>query len=234
MSMTISSAEISSKIQTASPRRSWFWLICQTVIQGFFGIWLRYRAVGVDRIPTTGGGLLLCNHQSYLDPLLVGLHLARPVSYLARNTLFAVPILGRILRITHVMSLNRDGGSSAAIREALKRMDEGFLVGIFPEGTRSADGHLGPLKHGFAAILRRTDLPVIPVGIAGANRALGRGSWFLKPCRVCVVYGEPLPREEIARLNERGRERELVELVRTRIAACQHEAESILAQRRSV
>lgn len=219
--------------QIPPPQRTWFWFICQMIVRGFFSVWLRYQAHGVERLPKVGGGLLLGNHQSFLDPLLVGLPLARPVSYLARDTLFKVPLLGPIMRITHVMPLKRDGGSSAAIRETLLRMEQGYLIGMFPEGTRSADGKLGRLKPGFAALVRRTDLPVFPVGIAGANRALGRGSWFLKPRPVCVVYGEPLTPDEVTRLGERGREHELVELVRSRIAACQEEAESILSKRRA-
>ena len=206
--------------------RSAVWLFFQIPMQLFFRIWLRYRARGFEHLPATGGALLLSNHQSFLDPLMVGLLIDRPVSYLARDSLFRVPVLGWVLRHTYVMPLNREGGSSAAIRETLRRLEQGFLVGIFPEGTRSADGSLGEFKPGFAALIRRTDVPIIPVGVAGANRALGRGSWFLKPKRVCVVYGEPIPRDEVARLSERGREAELVEAVRLRVAACLQEAEA--------
>jgi 1-acyl-sn-glycerol-3-phosphate acyltransferase len=198
------------------------------ILTVLFTIWLRYRARGVERLSAAGGGLLLPNHQSYLDPLLVGLPLRRPVSYLARDSLFRVPIVGWILRNTYVMPLNRDAGGVAVFRETLRRLDEGFLVGVFPEGTRSVDGTLGTFKPGFAALLRRTSLPIYPVGIAGAHRALGKGSRFLKPHRVCVVFGEPLPREAIEPLCQRGREDQLVEAVRDRIAACQREAEEWL------
>lgn len=212
-------------------RRNWVWYISQVVVGIFFGIWLRFRAYGVERLPATGGALLLGNHSSFIDPLLIGLPLKRPISFLARDTLFPVPVIGWMLRHTYVMPLNRDGGSSAAIRETLRRMEQGFLVGLFPEGTRSPDGTLGPFKPGFAALVRRTDLPIIPVGIAGANRALGRGSFFLKPRPVCVVFGEPLSEDEAAQLRQRGREEELVETVRSRIAKYQAEAEARLSGR---
>lgn len=207
-------------------QRNLVWLFFQIPMRIFFGVWLRYRARGLEHLPATGGALLLSNHQSFLDPLMVGLLIDRPVSYLARDTLFRVPGLGWLLRHTYVLPLNREGGSSGAIRETLRRLEQGFLVGIFPEGTRSADGSLGEFKPGFAALIRRTDVPIIPVGVAGANRALGRGSWFLKPRRVCVVYGAPIPRDEVARLSERGREAELVEAVRSRVGECQREAEA--------
>lgn len=196
-----------------------------------FAILFRYRCRGLDRLPKSGGALLLSNHQSFLDPLLVGLPLNRPISYLARDSLFRVPVVGWMLRHTYVMPLNRDGGSAAGIREPLRRMESGFLVGIFPEGTRSADGKLGPLKPGFAALLRRTTLPVYPVGVAGADKALGRHHKMIRPRRVCVVYGQPLSAETLAELAVRGREQELVEHVRTQIAACQREADDWLNRR---
>ena len=223
-------------LPSASPqgsplRRNWIWRSCQILLQVVFTTWLRYRARGVDRLPREGGALLLCNHQSFLDPLLVGLPLTRPVSFLARDSLFRVPVVGTILRMTYVMPLDRDGGGSAGIRETLRRLEQGFLVGIFPEGTRSADGAVGLLKPGFAALVRRTKLPLVPVGIAGANRALGRHSRFLWPCRVCVVFGTPFDPDELMRLKQKGREKELVEAVRQRIVACQQEAESWLSRK---
>src|SRR5262245_29939374 len=202
----------------SSLRRNWVWYIAQIVVGVVFTVWLRFRARGTERIPASGGALLLANHSSYIDPLLVGLPLRRPVSFLARDTLFRVPVIGWILRHTYVMPLARDTGGAAGIRETLRRLEEGFLVGIFPEGTRSADGALGPFKPGFAALVRRTDLPIYPIGIAGADRALGRGSIFLKPHRVCVVFGEPFPQATIETLRQRGREGELMDAVRARIA----------------
>ena len=215
-------------------RRNWVWFTCQVILGVVFSVWLRYRARGVERIPAAGGGLLLTNHQSFLDPLLVGLPLRRPVSFLARDTLFKIPVIGWILRHTYVMPLSRETGGAAGIRETLRRLEQGFLVGIFPEGTRSADGSLGTFKPGFAALVRRTELPIYPVGIAGAHRALGKGSLFLKPRRVCVVFSDPFPKVTIARLRQRGREAELIEAVRTRIAECQKSAEAWLNQTGSV
>ena len=209
-------------------RRNLVWLTFQLLVRNVFVFWLQYRARGIEKIPTVGGGLILGNHQSFIDPLLIGLPLHRPVSFLARDTLFPVPVIGWILRNTYVMPLSRDTGGAAGIRETIRRLDEGFLVGLFPEGTRSPDGTMGPLKPGFAALVRRTDLPIYPVGIAGAHRALGRGSLFLKPRRVCVVFGEPIPAAKIAELKQRGREAELVETVRAHIAACQQEADAWL------
>ncbi len=228
MSSPHDSIPADSRATDSPTRRNWLWFSLQQIVQVVFAVWLRYRARGADRIPVVGPALLLSNHQSFLDPLLIGLPLRRPVSFLARDSLFRVPVLGWLLRATYVVPLNRDTGATGGLRETIRRMDQGFLVGVFPEGTRSVDGRLGEVKPGFAALIRRTATPIFPVGIAGANRALGRGSWFLRPARVCVVFGEPFPNGEIEVLKQRGREAELIALVGSRIAECQAEAEEWL------
>lgn len=189
-------------------------------------IWLRYRIRGAEKIPASGGGLILANHSSFLDPLMIGLPLRRPVSYLARDNLFKVPVIGWILRNTYVKPINRDSAGTAVIRETVNRLDQGFLCGMFPEGTRSTTGEVGEFKPGFVALARRMELPIYPVGLAGTHLALGRKSLILWPYRVCVVFGNPILPEEIADLKARGREAELVQFVRDRIVACQQEAEA--------
>jgi 1-acyl-sn-glycerol-3-phosphate acyltransferase len=133
-----------------------------------------------------------------------------------------------MLRRDYAISISREAASSASIREAVARVDGGFLVGIFPEGTRSDDGSVGPLKPGFIALLRRSRAPVVPIGIAGAGKALPRGAWFIRrqPCR--VVVAEPISAEEIARLSARGQEATLVETIRQRMAEVHREAEEWL------
>lgn len=168
---------------------------------------------------------MLANHQSFLDPLLIGLPLHRPVSYLARDSLFRVPVIGWILRNTYVMPINREAASTASMREMIRRMQHGFLVGIFPEGTRTETGAVGEFKPGFVAVLRRSKLPVYPVGISGGFQALGRKSWCLRPARVRVVVGEPISVEELNQFSGRDQDQALIEFVRGKIVDCYNEAE---------
>lgn len=207
-------------------RRNWLWASLQALCQVVFTLYFRYRARGIERIPATGGGLILANHQSFLDPLLVGLPLSRPVSFMARDSLFRVPVVGFLLRGTYVFPINRDAASTSSVRDAVARLKHGFLVGIFPEGTRSSDGQVGPFKPGFVSLVRRGKLPLYPVGIAGADEAMPRGAVLPRPRRVCVVFGEPLGPEELERLSGRGNEEALVEEARRRVLACQAEAEA--------
>lgn len=206
-------------------RPNWVWRLFRLLFRNVFAFWLRYRVRGCERLPAAGGALLLINHQSFIDPVLVGLPLQRPVSYLARDSLFRVPFIGWVLRNTYVMPICREAATTQSLRESLRRLEHGFLVGIFPEGTRSRDGAVAELKPGFVALLRRSRAPVIPVGIAGAHRAMPRGSLMLWPRRVHVVFGQPIPPQELAPWLERGREADLVRLARQRLIDCQQEAE---------
>ncbi len=197
--------------------RNFIWWGIQLLLQPLFVVWFRYRATGFENLPPRGGALLLINHQSFLDPLLVGIGLNRPVSYLARDSLFRIPVLGALLRSTYVMAINRKAAGTESLRLSINRMKEGFLVGIFPEGTRTPNGELGKLKPGFVAIVRRSQSPVIPVGICGAHRAMPKGARFVYPRKVRVHYGKPLDPEKIKELTKRGREEEFVEYVTDQI-----------------
>jgi len=179
--------------------------------------WLRLTVTGRENIDNTRGGILLFNHQSFLDPLLAAVRLNRPVSYLARDSLFRIPVVGWILRKTYVTPLNRTAFRGSSIRQALERLEDGFLVGMFPEGTRTPDGEVKSFRPGFLSLVRRGDVPIYPVGIAGADRAMPRGAWFIRPVRITIHYGEPLTAIECEQLRSGKDEKAVAELVRQRV-----------------
>jgi 1-acyl-sn-glycerol-3-phosphate acyltransferase len=207
-------------------KRNWHWLSLQFLLRLVFAVVLRFRVRGIENVPKTGGGLVLINHQSSLDPLLAGVALQRPISFVARDTLFPLPLVGWVLRNAYALPINRESASSRMIKAMIRRLNHGFLVGMFPEGTRSHDGRVGEFKPGFVAMIRRCQVPIYPVGIAGAHHALPRGVFFPRYRAVRIVYGEPLLPTEIQHYLERGQEEELVALVRERIVACQQAAET--------
>ena len=193
-----------------------------------FPVYFRLRVRGLDKIPAQGPALLVINHQSFLDSLFVGTPLPRTICYLARDSLFRVPVVGWILKHTYVMPVNRESASSSSLRLAADRLKRGYLVGIFPEGTRSSDGQIAPLKPGFIALVRRGNVPIIPVGVAGTAAALPRGSLFIRPKTCRVVYGDPIPTDVLARLAVKGNEQALLDEVRQRMIACQQAAQQWL------
>ncbi|MCR9199384.1 MAG: 1-acyl-sn-glycerol-3-phosphate acyltransferase [Planctomycetaceae bacterium] len=217
-------AEISSVDSSADAaiagmphRRNLLWNLIHVIVYLPLRCWLRTRVIGKENLIDESGGVLIANHQSYLDPLFVAVRLTRPVSYLARDSLFKVPLIGWIVRNTFVIPISRTAFRGGSIRTALQRLENGFLVGIYPEGTRSS-GQPSRFKPGFLSLVRRTQVPVYPVAIIGADRAMPRGAWLIRPVAVTVVYGKPLTAQERDLLSNGDDDRALAEMMREKVA----------------
>ena len=222
MSASVQEDTDSSRLQ-ARLHTGFFWWILKIILTPFFTLWVRTHAVGTENLDDTRGGLLLLNHQSFLDPMVAGFRLKRPISYLAREELFRIPFVGWVLRNTYVQSISQTAFRGSSIRSAVDRMHQGFLVGIFPEGERSC-GEVKKFNRGFLALVRRVDLPIYPVGIVGADRVMPRGSAVIRPGQVTVVYGVALTDEERELLRTGDNDEELTEMMRHRVADCMVQA----------
>lgn len=154
-------------------------------------VYLRHRSAGHEHVPREGGFLLAPNHASYLDPVLVGCRVRRPIHFMARATLFRGP-LGALIRRLNAFPVNRGGVSKEAIRSVLELLADRQGVLVFPEGTRSGDGHLGKIETGVVRIAQLAGVPVVPAYVSGSYRALGRGASFPRPVPTSVRFGPPL------------------------------------------
>ncbi len=163
-----------------------------------------YRPVvqEVTRVPPTGPVLLAANHQSFLDPPVIGFAVRnRHLDYVARAGLFASPAFGRLIRALNAIPISEEGADAVAIREILRRLEAGRAVLIFPEGSRTPDGAMHEFKRGVAVLVRRSSCPVMPVAIEGVYDIWPRSSKWprLFGCRVAVRYGNPIPHDELLR-----------------------------------
>ena len=165
-----------------------FWRLFRIVFATYF----RWRIFNPERVPLTGPVILAANHASFLDPPLVGAALARPLNYLARDTLFPVPLVGRLLRLWKVVPVDRQGGGAAGLRAIVERLLEGGAILLFPEGTRSRDGKLQPARSGIGLVVIKSNAPVIPARLLGTFEAYGRRHRFPRPRQVKVKFGPPL------------------------------------------
>jgi len=153
----------------------------------------RTRYFGVPDIRAVRSGLLIAsNHQSFLDPVLVGMSLARPISYLARRDLFRIRGFNALLRAVGTHPVRRGAVDSAALRTMRRLLAGGEAILIFPEGTRTPDGSLGRFKPGVASLAIRHGVPVLPVCIEGAFACWPRTRALPRPGRVAVAYGRLL------------------------------------------
>ena len=157
-----------------------------------FRFYFRWRAFNAERVPLTGPVILACNHESFIDPPLVGAALTREINYLARENLFRFPVLGAVLRSWHVVPVNREGGGAKGLKAILDRLLTGGAIILFPEGTRTRDGRLQPARAGIGLTVIKSSAPVVPARVFGTFRAYGRHMHFPCPRRVAVKFGRPM------------------------------------------
>ena len=162
-----------------------------------FALYLRWRVIGAENVPKTGGVILAANHASFLDPPLVGAGLHRGINYLARQSLFRFPIVKQILHSWSVVPVDRDGGGAKGLKIILDRLLNGAGIILFPEGTRSSDGKLQPARPGIGLVVAKSEAPVVPVRVFGTFEAWGRNQKLPLPKKVTVRYGQPMRFEKL-------------------------------------
>jgi 1-acyl-sn-glycerol-3-phosphate acyltransferase len=157
-----------------------------------YATYFRWRVFNPERVPSDGPVILAANHASFIDPPLVGAGLKRPVNYLARKTLFDVPLVSALLRSWKVVPVDRDGGGGAGLKAILDRLLDGGTILLFPEGTRSPDGQLRGARSGIGLTVIKSSAPVVPVRVFGTFEACGRHMKVPRPRQVMVKYGQPM------------------------------------------
>ena len=173
--------------------RIWWWTVLCVVRVVGAALW-GLRTGGQGQVPSRGGVILAANHQSYLDPPFVAACLPRETSFMARRSLFEIPLLGPIIVACNAFPIERNSGDVRGVKNAIDRLRSGSALLLFPEGTRSRDGRIGPLKGGLRMIAERAGVPVGPVLVEGAHEVWPKGRVFPRlRGRVWIRFGKPLP-----------------------------------------
>lgn len=152
----------------------------------------RWKVYGAGNVPTNGPVLLVANHVSNWDPIIVGCALERQVCYMAKEELFNAPVIGRVLPLLAAFPIKRGKSDIAALRTALDLLAEGRLLGMFPEGTRSKTGAVQDFKSGIAMLAYKAHCPVVPVALINSTHVL---NGWLHPVKVFIgeAYIPQLP-----------------------------------------
>ena len=168
--------------------------ITQWLSWPLFTLFFRFRSRGGHHVPARGGCVIAANHASYLDPLLIGAALPhRRVGFMAKEELFRFPVFGWAIRSMGAIPVRRGGITPGAFRAFAGLLrDEGRVLVVFPEGTRTPDGRLGPGRRGVGAICLVAGVPVVPAYVTGSYAAWPRWRWLPRWGRFEVRFGAPL------------------------------------------
>ena len=165
------------------------------VVNLLFRPWVK----GMDNVPATGPAVLVSNHLSFSDSIFLPLAVPRPVSFLAKSEYFTGKgIKGKLtamfFRLANQLPMDRSGGAASAssLRAGIDVLENGGLLGIYPEGTRSPDGRLYRGKTGVAKLVLTTGVPVIPVAMIGTDKVQPIGRRLPNIRRIGIIVGEPL------------------------------------------
>lgn len=210
------------------PRGDWFlrfargWARTLLAVAG-----IRVRVLHPERLDRDRSFVIVANHESFCDILVLLANLPMQVRFLAKRSVFRVPVLGWSIAAAGFIPVDREDRSrgTETVGAALQRLSGGRSVVIFPEETRTRTGDLLPFKRGAAHLALRSGLPILPVALAGTFRVLKRGSLRITPGTVAMSVGEPI---EVAGQTLKDREA-VTRVTREEVEALRAEARSAVA-----
>ena len=174
---------------------------CRIFCKAFF----RMHFYGSENIPDEGAFVLVGNHQSYLDPVLCGIGLKRPLYFVARASLWRNRFFGRLISSVNTIAVRQGEADLSAMKKVIGKLKEGNGVCVFPEGTRTEDGKISRFKGGFGLLCRRSEALIVPVVVDGAFECWPRHKKiFSRGGEIVVCYGKAIPVEQVKRMDDKA------------------------------
>lgn len=169
-----------------------FYAICRVIVVGLSHLLFVGGVIGRENIPKSGAFVLAPVHRSYIDWFISARVSRRRLRYLVKGEVWRVKSVGRLLELLGAFPVQRGAADRDALKRALEVLAAGEPLVVFPEGTRGYGSTVPSIREGAAYLALRACVPVIPVGMAGVERAMPRGSIWIRPARVVVSVGEPI------------------------------------------
>ncbi len=174
-----------------------FYLVIRSLGILLFKVLFRLQVWGVKNIPLKGGFILAGNHTSYLDPPILGVACPRKLCFLAKEELFRNAFFGRFITALNAFPISSRTGDVKSLRRAIRKLETGKGLGIFPEGGRTTDGGSVEPMQGVGFLATRTGVPIVPTFIEGSNMALPIHAKFIRLKKIKVYFGRPVRSEDI-------------------------------------
>lgn len=163
--------------------------LLRAIVNLFFNIFFRITYTGHSNIPVSGPVIVASNHISFWDPPVIGCGISRPIHFMAKEELFTFPIFSWVITKLKAFPVKRGTADRGAIRTALSLLEQGEIIGLFPEGTRSKTGLLGKAEPGLALIAAKSGAVIIPAALVGTDKIFRGGGFFPK---IEVKFGKPI------------------------------------------
>ena len=170
-----------------------YYLFKWLVITPLLHLYFRGRIHGAEQVPRRGRLIVVSNHASDFDPVLLSEVVRRPVAYMAKEELFKVPVLKQAIRLYGAYPVKRGSADRSAIRSAIAALDQGWAAGIFLTGTRTADGRVTDPKLGAAMIAAKTQAALLPVSLWGTDKIFRKGSALPRSVPLTIRIGAVIP-----------------------------------------
>lgn len=161
----------------------YFYRFARILLSIIFRFIYRVEVLGIENIPSEGRVIICSNHISALDPILLGISIKRPISFMAKKELFKNKFVGKILTMLTAFPVDREGSDLSAIRNSIDILTKERILGIFPEGTRITKIDIESAKPGVSLIAYKSKSPVIPVYIESSYRIFSK---------VMIIIGKPI------------------------------------------
>jgi len=166
------------------------------LILGFVG---RPVITGKEHFPNSGPVIVVANHASLLDPFLLAVLWPHRITFLAAAYLFSMPVVGALLRAAAAIPVRTEGSELAGMRAALRILQKGGTIGLFPEGRVVQADRLGPFQTGWAYLALKAGVPVLPVAIKGSSQALPLGTYLPRRRKIHIHISAPWAMEMVRR-----------------------------------
>jgi len=181
------------------------WSVVNPMFRGYF----RGTIEGASSVPLSGPFVVVSNHASNFDPLILANCVGRPVAFMAKQELFKIPVLKQAIELYGAYPVNRNAAYTSAIRNAVSYSKQGWAVGIFLEGTRTSDAKIHKPKLGAATIAALAKAPLLPVCLWGTEKIFSPSSILPKPVPIAVRIGKLIEepsstnRQELQKITEK-------------------------------
>lgn len=217
----LTAQQVIDKIVRLRPKRRFpkmkfsYWIV-YSFARAFFKCCFRLRIYGLEHF-RPGAAVIAANHSSFYDPPVLSISCPEEVHFLARGSLFDVPLLGRLIRVLNSHPVARGASDTQTFRTMIELLTHGKKLILFPEGKRSPNGELLPLERGLAFLVQKARCQIIPAYIKGSHKAWPRGRKFPKLFgKMAVVFGTAIEWEE--NLDKKGAQERIT--TQTEAAIC--------------